>query len=142
MKTWIDRLRCEHTLAPEAYRRLLATEDAQAVDYLHRQARELAHSKFGNDIYIRGLIEVGNRCRNNCLYCGIRAANTSVARYELTKDEILDSCRKGHELGFRTFVLQGGEKQGCYAKWEDVVSTIRRTYPDCAITLSLGEMER
>lgn len=142
MKTWIDRLRREHTLAPEAYRRLLATEDAQAVDYLHRQAREVAHSKFGNDIYIRGLIEVGNRCRNNCLYCGIRAANTLVARYELTKDEILDSCRKGHELGFRTFVLQGGEKQGCYAKWEDVVSTIRRTYPDCAITLSLGEMER
>lgn len=142
MRIWIDKLRRDRTLAPDAYRQLLATEDADAADYLHRQAREVALSQFGHDIYIRGLIEVGNRCRNNCLYCGIRAANPSVVRYELTKEEILDCCRHGHELGFRTFVLQGGERRGRYRMWEDVVSTIRATWPDCAITLSLGEMTR
>ncbi len=142
MKIWIDRLRREHTLAPDVYRQLLSTTDADVVDYLHRQAREVSLRQFGHDIYIRGLIEVGNRCRNNCLYCGIRAANVSVARYELTKDEILNCCRTGYKLGFRTFVLQGGEKSGSYAMWEDVVRTIRITYPDCAITLSLGEMTR
>ena len=142
MKIWIDRLRRDHTLAPEGYLRLLGTKDSDAVEYLHRQAREVAIRQFGHDIYIRGLIEVGNRCRNNCLYCGIRAANTSVVRYEMTKDEILNCCRNGYRLGFRTFVLQGGEKAGNYSMWEDVVRTIRSSYPDCAITLSLGEMTR
>lgn len=142
MKIWIDKLRRDNTLAPEVYRQLLSTTDTDAVEYLHQQAREVSLLQFGHDIYIRGLIEVGNRCRNNCLYCGIRAANTSVVRYELTKDEILNCCRNGYSLGFRTFVLQGGEKSSCYAMWEDVVQTIRLTYPDCAITLSLGEMSR
>lgn len=142
MKIWIDRLRREHTLAPDGYLRLLGTKDSDAVEYLHRQAREVAVRQFGHDIYIRGLIEVGNRCRNNCLYCGIRAANTSVVRYEMTKDEILNCCQNGYRLGFRTFVLQGGEKAGNYSMWEDVVRSIRSSYPDCAITLSLGEMTR
>lgn len=142
MMIWIDKLRRDHALAPDEYRQLLATTDTDAVEYLHRQAREVALRQFGHDIYIRGLIEVGNRCRNNCYYCGIRAANTSVARYELAKEQILASCRKGYRLGFRTFVLQGGEKSGSYAMWEDVVSEIRHAYPDCAITLSLGEMTR
>lgn len=142
MMIWIDRLRRDHSLAPDGYLKLLGTQDSDAVEYLHRQAREVSLQQFGHDIYIRGLIEVGNRCRNNCLYCGIRAANPSVARYELTKEEILDCCRKGYESGFRTFVLQGGEKAGSYPMWEDVVRTIRQSYPDCAITLSLGEMTR
>lgn len=142
MMIWIDKLRRDHALAPDEYRQLLATTDTDAVEYLHRQAQEVALRQFGHDIYIRGLIEVGNRCRNNCYYCGIRAANTSVARYELTKEQILASCREGYRLGFRTFVLQGGEKSGSYAMWEDVVSEIRHAYPDCAITLSLGEMTR
>ena len=107
MMIWIDKLRRDHALAPDEYRQLLATTDTDAVEYLHRQAREVALRQFGHDIYIRGLIEVGNRCRNNCYYCGIRAANTSVARYELTKEQILASCREGYKLGFRTFVLQG-----------------------------------
>lgn len=110
MKIWIDRLRRDRSLAPDGYLKLLGTQDTDAVEYLHRQAREVSLQQFGHDIYIRGLIEVGNRCRNNCLYCGIQAANPSVARYELTKEEILDCCRKGYELGFRTFVLQGGRK--------------------------------
>ena len=135
MMIWIDKLRRDHALAPDEYRQLLATTDTDAVEYLHRQAREVALRQFGHDIYIRGLIEVGNRCRNNCYYCGIRAANMSVARYELTKEQILTSCREGYKLGFRTFVLQGGEKSGSYAMWEDVVSEIRLAYPDCAITL-------
>lgn len=142
MMIWIDKLRRDHALAPDEYRQLLATTDTDAVEYLHRQAQEVALRQFGHDIYIRGLIEVGNRCRNNCYYCGIRAANTLVARYELTKEQILASCREGYRLGFRTFVLQGGEKSGSYAMWEDVVSEIRLAYPDCAITLSLGEMTR
>lgn len=140
MKILIDELRNNHTIAPDLYRQLLVTDDADVVEYLHQQAREVAKEQFGQDIFIRGLIEVGNRCRNNCYYCGIRAGNTSVTRYELSKDTILACCREGYALGFRTFVLQGGEQIGKYIFWESVVHAIRETYPDCAITLSLGEM--
>lgn len=142
MKILIDELRQKHTIAPASYRQLLVTNDADVVAYLHRQAREVADEQFGRDVFIRGLIEVGNRCRNNCYYCGIRAGNTAVTRYELSEDMILACCREGYKLGFRTFVLQGGEQIGRYEFWESVVHNIREAYPDCAITLSLGEMSR
>lgn len=142
MKIWIDRLRGEHTLAPAIYRELLRTTDDSVIDYLHKQAREVAARQFGHSVFIRGLIEVGNKCRNNCLYCGIRASNRFVSRYELTQQEIMDCCRQGYELGFRTFVLQGGERCGQYAVWKNIVAGIRAEFTDCAITLSLGEMEK
>lgn len=95
---------------------------------------------FGNIIYIRGLIEFTNYCRNNCYYCGIRCDNHKVTRYRLTKEEILSCCTQGYELGFRTFVLQGGE-DAYYndQRMADIITSIRSLYPDCAVTLSLGE---
>jgi biotin synthase len=95
---------------------------------------------YGTDIYIRGLIEISNYCKNDCFYCGIRRSNLYVERYRLTKDDILGCCELGYELGYRTFVLQGGED----VFYNDdmiceIVSAIRKLYSDCAITLSLGE---
>ena len=98
---------------------------------------------YGKKVYIRGLIEFTNYCKNNCYYCGIRAGNSQAQRYRLTKEQILDCCAEGYKLGFRTFVLQGGEDP--YFTDEricDIVASIRKQHPDCAITLSIGEKER
>ncbi len=143
MKTWIDSLRREHHLPREIYHQLLTCQDADTIAYLHHQAREVALNQFGNKIYIRGLIEISNCCRNDCYYCGIRKSNINVTRYRLSKEQILDCCREGYELGFKTFVMQGGEDRAQSVDWlVDVISEIRRLYQDCAITLSLGEMQR
>lgn len=143
MKQLIDQLRNEHRLSGEDYRTLLQADDAETTTYLQQEAHRTALAHFGPEIYIRGLIEIGNRCRNNCLYCGIRKGNPSVARYGLSRDTILDCCRQGYVLGFRTFVLQGGEDPAQTDDWvEQTVAVIRQEFPDCAITLSLGEKSR
>lgn len=143
MKIWVDRLKEERSLPAEGYKALLTCQDADAVAYLHRQAREVAQAHFGNKIYIRGLIEIGNCCRNNCYYCGIRKGNPRVERYRLSRETILDCCTQGYELGFRTLVMQGGEDPAQSADWiEETVAAIRNRFPDCAITLSLGEKTR
>ncbi|MCL2326665.1 MAG: [FeFe] hydrogenase H-cluster radical SAM maturase HydE [Proteobacteria bacterium] len=98
---------------------------------------------YGDKVYIRGLIEFSNYCKNNCYYCGIRRDNASVTRYRLSKEEILACCDEGYRLGFRTFVLQGGEDPHYSdALMCDIVSAIRQSFPDCAITLSLGEKRK
>jgi biotin synthase len=141
MRNTIDRLRDEHTLTTVEYRQLLSCADTD--DYLHQEARQVALRNFGNKIFIRGLIEISNHCRNNCYYCGIRRDNRRVARYRLDKATIRDCCARGYALGFRTFVLQGGEDPAQDDDWvEDVVRSLRTTFPDCAITLSLGEKSR
>ena len=141
MKIWIDCLRNEHHLPTEAYHELLTCQDAEVTDYLHQQAREVSLTQFGNKVYIRGLIEISNCCKNDCYYCGIRKSNTHIERYRLTKEQILDCCREGYKLGFRTFVMQGGEDRAQSVDWViEVVTAIRSEFPDCAITLSLGEM--
>ena len=102
-----------------------------------------AQSVYGKQIYIRGLIEFTNYCKNDCYYCGIRRGNACAERYRLTEEQILSCCATGYELGFRTFVLQGGEDP--YFTDEKIcglVSAIKRAYPDCAVTLSIGEIER
>ena len=110
---------------------------------LFKKADEIRRVHYGTDVYIRGLIEFTNHCINNCYYCGIRAGNKNAIRYRLTKEEILDCCHEGYNLGFRTFVLQGGEdifftdEKIC-----DIVYSIREKYPDCAITLSIGEKSK
>lgn len=110
---------------------------------LFHRADEVRRHYYGDDVYIRGLIEFTNVCRNNCFYCGIRSGNTKIQRYRLEQEEILACCREGYGLGFRTFVLQGGEdpyfsdKRIC-----SIVSAIRECFPDCAVTLSVGEKER
>lgn len=143
MKQWIDKLRQERTLSPEELRQLLTGCDAETLRYINKQAQEVALRHFGNKIYIRGLIEVSNCCRNNCYYCGIRKGNPNIERYRLNLESILDCCRQGYKLGFRTFVLQGGEDPALTDdQIEMTVARIRQNYPDCAITLSLGEKSR
>ena len=143
MKQWIDKLRQERTLTPEEFRQLLTGCDAEILRYINKQAQEVALRHFGNKIYIRGLIEVSNCCRNNCYYCGIRKGNPNIERYRLNLESILDCCRQGYKLGFRTFVLQGGEDPALTDdRIEMTVARIRQNYPDCAITLSLGEKSR
>ena len=112
-------------------------------DTLARAADIRRRENYGDEVYIRGLIEFTNYCRNNCYYCGIRRSNLNAERYRLTKEEILICCDEGYKLGFRTFVMQGGEDP--YYTDEmicDIVSEIKRRYPDCAVTLSIGEKSR
>lgn len=139
----IDKLRRERKLSAEEYMALLLCQDAEGLEYLQRQAQGETLARFGNKIFIRGLIEISNRCRNNCYYCGIRKENRNIARYELTQEEILACCREGYQIGFRTFVLQGGEApEAKDDRIAETVTAIRREFPDCAITLSLGERSR
>ncbi len=143
MKQLIDKLRHKHSLTGEEYAILLTCQDADTLMYLQQQAQEVTLAHFGNAIFIRGLIEVGNRCRNNCYYCGIRKGNPAVARYALKRETILECCCEGYALGFRTFVMQGGEDPALTDEWiEATVAAIRNEFSDCAITLSLGEKSR
>ena len=119
---------------------LSAYKDEEIVICLGQEAGRLREKYYGNKVYMRGLIEFTNFCKNNCYYCGIRRDNKNASRYRLTKEKILDCCKNGYELGFRTFVLQGGEDPYFTDdKIVEIVKKIRSTYPDCAITLSIGE---
>ena len=143
MEKLIDKLHQKHTLTAEEYRSLLLCEDTTTYVYLQKKAQQTTIDRFGNAVFIRGLIEISNRCRNNCLYCGIRKGNTMVSRYALSRETILSCCREGHALGFRTFVLQGGEDVSQTDDWvTETVSAVRKEFPDCAITLSLGEKSK
>lgn len=134
----IDKLYNEHSISENELTNLLTSLDNP--NYLYNKARKLTDEKFGRKVYIRGLIEFTNYCSKNCNYCGIRRDNKKISRYRLKEDEILDICSKGYELGFRTFVLQGGEDPYYNdTKMISLVSKLRNTYPDCAITLSIGE---
>lgn len=122
---------------------MLLTSDEQQATYLHQQAQEVAQNVFGKGIFVRGLIELTNVCRNDCLYCGIRRSNTHIDRYTLNHEQVLRCCESGYKIGFRTFVLQGGELPRDKAQWlVELVSKIRARWDDCAITLSLGEWPR
>ena len=139
----IEKVREKQNIEKEELELLLQTEDVEEIAYLHQEAAKAAQKIYGKKVFIRGLIEFTNYCRNDCYYCGIRRSNGKAERYRLTKEQILDCCQMGYELGFRTFVLQGGEDP--YFTDEkicDIVSEIRRKYPDCAITLSIGEKEK
>lgn len=119
---------------------LLNNFDDSTREELAKQAQSVSKQKFGNKIYVRGLIEFTSYCKNDCYYCGIRRSNKSAQRYRLSKDDILSCCENGYSLGFRTFVLQGGE-DGYYTDEliADIVRSIKEKYPDCAVTLSIGE---
>ncbi len=140
MPARIDILERTHTLPDEDLIDILTTSDTDTLEYLYRRGREIAQAHFGNKVFLRGLIEVSNYCRNNCYYCGLRKDNTELPRYRLSKEEILECCHEGYAIGLRTFVLQGGEDPKQNTSWiVDVVREMRTCYPDCAITLSLGE---
>jgi len=138
-----DKLASERDLTDEEFLRILFCDDPEFISYLSAKAREKKEEYYGKKVYIRGLIEFTNHCKNNCHYCGIRRDNKNALRYRLSEEEILSCCDTGDELGFRTFVLQGGE-DGYYTdeRMVDIVGTIRKKYPDCAITLSIGEREK
>ena len=138
----LEQLRMLLTVTVEESVKKSITENecGDNVKYLYQQAREVADSVYGKRVFKRGLIEFTNYCKNDCYYCGIRRSNKCVERYHLDKETILACCAKGYELGFRTFVLQGGE-DGYFTddKICEIVSSIRKQYSDCAITLSIGE---
>lgn len=140
MKELIQKLRQTQSLAKEEWISLIENRTPELAEYLFEQAREVREAHYGKDIYIRGLIEFTNYCKNDCFYCGIRRSNKNADRYRLSKEEILECCEHGYELGFRTFVLQGGE-DGYYTdeRAAEIVSEIKEKYPDCAVTLSIGE---
>lgn len=137
----IDILEENRNLTDAQFSELLQTDkyDTQ----LFATADKIRRNIYGDKVYIRGLVEVSNCCKRNCFYCGIRRDNTKVDRYRLNKSEILECCHEGYNLGFRTFVLQGGEDIEHTDEFIcDVISSIRAKYPDCAITLSLGEKSK
>ncbi len=140
MKELIDKLEQTHILSREEWTALISRHTTEDAHYLFEKARRISQKYYGTKVFIRGLVEFTNYCKNDCYYCGIRRDNRNVKRYRLTKEEILDCCRQGYQLGFRTFVLQGGE-DGYYTDdvMVDIVHTIRKMFPDCAITLSIGE---
>lgn len=122
---------------------LLDTCTAQDREYAAAEARKTADQYYGKKIYFRGLIEFTNYCKNNCYYCGIQAGNKKVSRYRMTPEVIYECCQWGYEAGFRTFVLQGGEDPFFTdEKVEELVKTVKNRYPDCAVTLSIGEKSR
>lgn len=142
-KHLVDILLREHHLESEGYWTLLDCNDESVLDYLHHKARQVADETFGKGIFVRGLVELTNVCRNDCYYCGIRKSNATIIRYMLTTKQVIKSCQQGYELGFRTFVLQGGELPRDKAQWlVELVKEIRQRWSDCAITLSLGEWTR
>ena len=122
---------------------LLGQVSEEDVSFLYTQAREVADLVYGKKVFKRGLIEFTNYCKNDCYYCGIRRSNANAQRYRLEKETILACCAKGYELGYRTFVLQGGE-DGYFTDERicGIVCSIRERYPDCAITLSIGEKSK
>ncbi len=140
MKNIVNKLADNGILSKDELISLLECDDIQTNEYLRECAVKKRKEVFSNHVYTRGLIEISNICKNDCYYCGIRKSNKNCSRYRLKKDDILTCCETGYALGFRTFVLQGGE-DGYYTDeiMCDIVSSIKNLYPDCAVTLSLGE---
>lgn len=136
----INKLEKEHSLTADEFKYLIDNRNEEYASMLSEKAVDIRKKIYGNAVFIRGLIEISNICKNDCLYCGIRGGNKNCDRFRLTKEQILSCCENGYSLGFRTFVMQGGEDM--YFSDDvmcDIISEIKTRYPDCAITLSLGE---
>lgn len=136
----IKTLAQQHSLSLEEYAFLIENRTDEAAGLLASMADSTRKEIYGSSVFTRGLIEISNICRNDCLYCGIRRSNTACERYRLSAEQIMECADEGYALGFRTFVMQGGE-DGCYT--DDImcglIEKIKTRYPDCAVTLSLGE---
>ena len=135
----IQKLYTTTTATPTELKQLLtcAPEEQEKLRQLAEQVRQ---THYGKEVYTRGLIEFTNHCKNNCYYCGIRCGNQNATRYRLTKEEIMNCCKEGYELGFRTFVLQGGEDAYYTREYiAELIQEIKDAHPDCAVTLSIGE---
>lgn len=143
IKSTINKVKQSRNISLEQLKFLLETNDDEGARFMREEAVKVCQKTYGNQVFIRGLIEFTNFCKNDCYYCGIRRSNSQADRYRLTKEQMLDCCASGYELGFRTFVLQGGE-DGYFTddKICDLVSVIKEKYPDCAVTLSIGEKSK
>ncbi|MGN0675542.1 MAG: [FeFe] hydrogenase H-cluster radical SAM maturase HydE [Oscillospiraceae bacterium] len=138
-----DKLEKEHILPKSELAYIIENHTPETDEYLFERARHIREAHYGKDVYIRGLIEFTNYCKNDCLYCGIRRSAKQAERYRLTEEQILSCCEQGHRLGFRTFVLQGGEDNFYTDElMVKIISEIKSRYPDCALTLSIGEKNR
>lgn len=143
MIAFINKLEKNGVLTKEEFSKVFANFTAEDAAYAAQRARMIADSIYGKDIYIRGLIEFTSYCKNDCNYCGLQKSNHRTDRYRLTEKEILDCCKVGYDLGFRTFVLQGGEDP--YFTDDRMIALIKKIksqHPDCALTLSIGEKSR
>lgn len=140
MTELVDKLYKKSDLSDDEFLSLLESEDSEVDKILQKRADEVRQRYYGKKVYLRGLIEISSYCKNNCYYCGIRRGNSNAQRYRLTSEQILECSENGYILGFRTFVLQGGEDS--YFTDEllcPLISEIKRRHTDCAVTLSLGE---
>lgn len=139
--TIIDKFMRQHSLTEDEYLELLQHwQDGDVVKRLSEEAVKLRNQHYGDKVFTRGLIEFTNYCRNNCYYCGIRRDNRNIGRYRLDCGEILECCRDGYALGYRTFVLQGGEDPYYTdSRMAEIIREIKKNFPDCAVTLSIGE---
>ena len=143
IKYLIDKLFSNRSLSCGEYEELIVGRDDECAEILAQRALEIRKEIYQKDIYIRGLIEISSYCKNDCYYCGIRRSNKKCERYRLTKEDILACCDEGSRLGFKTFVLQGGEDAFFTDDFLcDVIAEIKNRHPDCAVTLSLGERSR
>lgn len=143
MRELVEKLAADHTLSDDEYVDLIEHRTPEAAELLAERAVAARQPIYGTTVFTRGLIEISNICKNDCIYCGIRRSNRNVKRYRLEPDTIVACAREGYELGFRTIVLQGGED----AYYTDdvlgsVVSRIKDCCPDTAVTLSMGERSR
>ena len=139
----IENLYTSGDLPDDGLISLITIMDKEDEELIYSYAREVREKYYGKEVYLRGLIEFSNYCKNDCKYCGIRRSNENASRYRLSTEEILECCDKGYALGFRTFVLQSGEDLFyTNEKICDIVSRIKANHPDCAVTLSIGEKTR
>lgn len=139
----LAKLAAGRGLKRQEYAELIRGRELVDAERLFALARRERERVYGREVYLRGLIEISNHCKNDCLYCGIRRGNRAAVRYRLSRESILESCARGYALGLRTFVLQGGEDP----RLDDAficgtVAAIKKNWPDAAVTLSLGERER
>lgn len=136
----IDKLNRTHSLELAEWEQIISSYTKEDSEYAMKEASQIAIREYGKKIYFRGIIEFSNFCKCDCYYCGIRKSNQNCQRYRLTREDILECCQEGYENGFRTFVLQGGE-DGWFTdeRMCEIVHQIKMRYPDCAVTLSLGE---
>ncbi len=143
MNSILEKLYNGEKLTVEEFRTVLDAQTPELAEELAKRADEVRRQHYGNTVFVRGLIEFTNICRNNCLYCGIRRGQRDVERYRLTEEEILECADAGYELGYRTIVLQGGENPAVTQEFvESLIRKIKNAHPDCALTLSLGEWTR
>lgn len=140
IRSLIDKLNTSHWLSHDEWGSLLVDMEPADEAYLFSISAEITRNRFGGKVFVRGLLEIGNYCCNSCRYCGIQAPNRQLERYRLEPEEIVESCKKAYQIGFRSFVLQGGEEKiGLTSRMAAILAQLKRDCPEAALTLSIGE---